>query len=267
MISSLYSKWNDLTHKLEKRMFSYGETMRRKLTDNELAKIGIREFFSLLWTNVVVSTRNMFEFFKVAIHYYWNVSFFKADIALRLMYLFHNPFTISKRFLMARGEKNVYAYGETPLTSLELIACEAQIEPRDTVYELGSGRGRNCFWLNSFKGCSVVGIEFIPEFVQRANKIKDRLKIKGIEFRLGDMCEADFSGGTVFYLYGTCLDDASIKKLVKKFSLLPAGTKIITVSYSLLDYTDKPFFEVMKRFTVPFNWGEADVFIHVVKAR
>lgn len=265
MISLIYDKWNDLTHWFEKNLFNCGEAMRRKLVESSRSKMTFREFFSLLWLNTVVMARNAVEFVKVAAKYYWNISFLKADIALRLMYFFHNPFSISKRFLMHKGEKEVYAYGETPLTSMEIIAREAQIGPQDCVYELGSGRGRNCFWLNSLLGCSVVGIEFIPEFVERANRIKDKLDFKGVEFRLGDMCEADYSGATVCYLYGTCLDDASIRKLMKKFEKLPLGTKIITVSYSLMDYTDKPFFEVMKRFTVPFTWGEADVYIHVVK--
>lgn len=264
MISLIYSKWNDLAEWLDKKLYIYGETMRRKLVKSFRTKMTIREFLSLLWLNVRVTGRNAIEFFKVAARYYGNLSFLKADSALRLMYFFHNPFSISKRFLMRKGEKEVYAYGETPLTSLEIIADEAQIKPYDRVFELGSGRGRNCFWLNSWIGCSVVGIEFVPEFVERANRIKDRLNFKGIEFRLEDMCEADYSGATVLYLYGTCLDEGSIKKLVKKFSKLPVGTKIITVSYSLIDYVEKPFFEVMKRFIVPFTWGEADVYIHVV---
>lgn len=224
-----------------------------------------REFFELLWINFTVMTRNIWEFFKVAFRYYSNVSFLKADVALRLMYLFHNPFSISKRFLMKKGEKEIYAYGETPLTTLEKISRECAIGPEDCVYELGAGRGRGCFWLNSFVGCSVVGIEYIPEFVERANRIKNRLGIQRIEFRLEDMLKTDYSGATVCYLYGTCLEDKAIKELIQKFSRLPVGTKIITVSYPLSEYCDKPLFEVVKHFTAPFTWGEADVYIQRVK--
>jgi len=233
--------------------------------DEEGLRMSVKEFFSLLWMNFVVMVRNTVEFIKVAFRYYGTFSFLKADLALRLMYLFHNPYKISKRFLMNKGADDVYAYGETPLTSLEVIAHECNIGPQDRVFELGAGRGQTCFWLNSFIGCSVVGIEFVPEFIQRANLIKRRLGIQNIEFRLADMVKTDYTGATVCYLYGTCLDDASIKALVQKFSKLPPGTKIISVSYPLTDYTDKDCFEVMKRFTVPYTWGNADVFLQIVK--
>lgn len=233
--------------------------------DNEGLRMSLKEFFSLFWVNLVVSLRNAIEFVKVAFNYYGNVSFLKADLSLRLMYLFHNPYKISKRFLMHKGAKDVYAYGETPLTSLEIIARECRIGPQDCVFELGAGRGRTCFWLHSFIGCSVVGLEYIPEFVDRANLIKKKLGFKKIEFRLADMLTADYSGATVCYLYGTCLDESSIEKLVSKFSKLPSGTKIITVSYPLTDYAAETAFEVMKRFTVPFTWGTSDVFLQIVK--
>ena len=224
-----------------------------------------REFFSLLKLNILVSLRNMAEFMRVACRYYSSWTFFKEDLSLRLMYLFHNPFSISRRFLQKRGEPDVYAYGETPLTSLEKIAKEAQITSKDCVYELGAGRGATCFWLHQFIGCSVVGIEYVPEFVERAERIRRRLKVKGIEFRLADMLKTDFKGATVCYLYGTCLDEHAIKLLIQKFKKLPVGTKIITVSYPLTDYTADPCFHIMKRFSVPFTWGSADVYLHVIE--
>ena len=228
-------------------------------------KMEIKEFFTLMWINLVVLYRNAIEYCKVIARYYGSLSFLKTDFSLILMYLFHNPFTISKRFLQNAGEPNIYAYGETPLTSLEIIAKETQIGTSDCVYELGCGRGRSCFWLNSFTGCSVVGIEHIPEFVERANLIRNKLGIENVTFINEDICNVDYSPATVCYLYGSCLDDVTINKLVEKFSHLAPGTKIITVSFSLADYTDAKWFEIMKRFTVQYTWGIADVYLHIIK--
>lgn len=225
----------------------------------------IKEFFTLIWINFVVFFRNAFEYSKVVIRYYGSWKFLKADISLILMYFFHNPFSISKRFLQNKGEKEVHAYGETPLTSLEIIAREAQIGPKDIVYELGSGRGRCCFWLNSFTGCSVVGIEQVPDFVERANRIRNKLKIQKVTFINQDFCDVDLSPATLCYLYGTCLDDLTIKKLIDKFSHLAIGTKIITISFSLADYTNASWFETMKHFTVQYTWGTADAYVHIIK--
>lgn len=229
------------------------------------SRLGIKEWLSLLWLNYKVQIKNTKEFFVIVFKYYNNLSFLKADLSLRLMYLFHNPYTISKRFLMKRGENEVYAYGETPLTTLETISQECKIGPKDTVFELGCGRGRTCFWLNSFTKCKVVGIEYIPEFVDRAKRIKNKLEIDGVEFRQEDFCKADYSKATICYLYGTCLDEQSILTLIKKFSTLPIGTKIITVSYPLSDYTTDTRFEVMKRFIGKFTWGETDIYLQVIK--
>jgi tRNA A58 N-methylase Trm61 len=148
---------------------------------------------------------------------------------------------------------------------MDHISKECQITPQDTVFELGSGRGRACFWLNTFIGCKVVGIEYIPEFVKRANTIKTRFEIEDVEFRQQDMLNTDYSNATVVYLYGTNLEDSAIQKLVEKFQALASGTKIITISYSLNEYTSQPIFEVMKHFTAPFPWGMADVYLQIKK--
>lgn len=238
--------------------------MLEKSDNRTGSTMSVKEFFSLLWLNFVVFVKNTIEFFRVAFRYYGSFSFLKTDLALRLMYLFNNPFKISKRFLQKKGENEIYAYGETPLTSLDVIVKECELNNKDCVFELGCGRGRTGFWLHSFVGCSVVGIEYVPEFVERANAVKKFFKIPNIEFRLADMATADFEGGTVFYLYGSCLEDKTIKALASKMAKMPSGTKIITVSYSLLEYDENNAFEVMKRFTVPYTWGEADVFLQVV---
>ncbi len=66
---------------------------------------------------------------------------------------------------------------ETPLTSLEVIARECQLSVRDVVFELGCGRGRTCFWLNQFIGCAVIGIDYVPAFIEKALKVKRRFHI------------------------------------------------------------------------------------------
>lgn len=228
----------------------------------KLSTTDIKDFIKLLGLHLTVQAKNFIEYLKVIAKYYSNWPFFKTDIGLQLIYLFDNPFSISKRFLIKKGEEDTYAYGETPLTTFETIAKECRIKPTDTFYELGCGRGRICFWIHSFIKCKTVGIDYIPEFVNRGNRIVNRLHLQNIQFRQENIIDTQFSDGTVFYLYGTCLEDAFIEKLAAKLALLPSGTKIITISYPLTDYSQK--FEVMKRFPAHFNWGTADVYLQVV---
>jgi len=219
---------------------------------------------NLFWLSLVVKKRNFVDYLKTVAHYYSNLTFMKADLLLLSHYLFKSPYKISKEFLQKRREEEVYAYGETPLTTLDLISKECQINKRDTVFELGCGRGRSCFWLNTILGCKVVGLEYIPEFVEIAEKVKTTCGLENLTFRCENFLETNFEGATVIYLYGTCLEDDFIKKLSAKFAKLPAGTKIITVSYPLSDYADNSHFTLMKRFSAPFTWGEADVYLHLL---
>jgi len=223
----------------------------------------VKEFLNLLFINCKIRIINFIDYFHIVFNYYSNLSFLKVDSLLVFSYLFNSPFSMSKRFLLQQGEKNLYTYGETPLTTLEYISNECRLSARDKVFELGCGRGRTCFWLNLFIGCSVVGIDYVPEFIQRANKLVLRFNLSNIQFREENLLESDLSGATVIYLYGTCYSKTFIQSLVERLSELPRGVKIITVSYPLSDYTSMPEFEVMKRFPAQFTWGEADVYLQV----
>lgn len=225
----------------------------------------LKEIIELLGLRLVVMKRNFVEYCKVIWRYYGNKAFRKADLALLKSYIFRSPYKISKQFLINQGAEDVHVYGETPLTTLEFIAAQSNLKGSDTVYELGCGRGRSCFWLNAFIGCRAIGIEYIPQFVEKADNVKKRYNVPGVEFYLKDILEADLEGASVIYLYGTCYDDTFIQKLIKKFEKLPPGTKIITVSYPLSDYTKKNNFELVKVFSAEFTWGEGDVYLQVRK--
>lgn len=225
----------------------------------------IKEYTGLAWLHLKVKLSQFSDYLKVLFLYYPNFSFFKADVGIILTYLFDNPFTISKRFLMREGEDDLYQYGETPLTTLATIMQECGVTKTDTIFELGSGRGRTCFWMSEVLGAQTVGIEHIPEFVQRANRIKRKVGVTKASFRQENMLESDLTGATTIYLYGTCYQDDFIEKLAEKLSQLPSGTKIITVSYPLTDYTKANTFEVMKRFPARFTWGTGDVYLHVIR--
>ena len=233
----------------------------------------LREWSTLFWVHFKVKFINLIEYGQVVIHYYPNVNFAKIDSALLLSYLFLNPYHISSRFLSQKGEEELFTYGETPLTTLERIAHNSGITSQDVVFELGCGRGRTCFWLNQFIGCSVVGVDFVPTFIEKGNKIKKRFQVKGVSFRLEDflqpkLCETNlnvnlnfFQGATVIYLYGSCLSAKEIRHLISLFTTLPEGTTVITVSYPLTDYQSKAPFTITKQFPALFTWGEAEVFV------
>ncbi|MDR3624445.1 MAG: methyltransferase domain-containing protein [Chlamydiales bacterium] len=221
----------------------------------------VKELPSLVYLNFLVKVKYWIENLRVAKRFYRNKLFFKIDIALKLYYFFDSPFKVSKTFLQAIGEEELYTYGETPLTTLEQIIKEMKIEPDSLFLDLGSATGRTSFWIHCFTGAKVLGIEHNPRFVNNAKRIKERFHLSDVQFRRDDIRNADFSAVKGVYLYGTCFEEPFLKILGEKLENLPPGASIATVSYPIDNYTRKPIFEVVKELTLPFSWGRASVYI------
>lgn len=217
----------------------------------------------LLWTRSRVAFYEFKEYFKVLFRYYSHWQFCKVDLRLIASYFFSSPFEISKQFLIQKGEQDVYTYGETPLTTMDLIAQQVEITSDDVFYELGCGRGRACFWVRFFRGCKVIGIDFVPEFIETAIQIANFEKVAEIQFRNENFLECDLGDATIIYLYGLQLPDQEIQKLAKRLETLPTGAKLISVGYPLKDYYSNSCYEVMHCFTAPFPWGETEVYLQV----
>jgi len=65
----------------------------------------------------------------------------------------------------------------------------ANIKPGDTVIDLGSGAGNDCFVARAMVGDSgqVIGIDFTKEMIEKAIDNADKLGFKNVQFRLGDI--------------------------------------------------------------------------------
>ena len=65
----------------------------------------------------------------------------------------------------------------------------AQIKPGDTVIDLGSGAGNDCFVARHETGPTgkVIGIDFTPAMIDRARCNADTLGYNNVEFRAGDI--------------------------------------------------------------------------------
>lgn len=207
----------------------------------------------------------LMEYLQSVWRYYGHRSFRNVDLALVVNYFGANPYYIARCFAELQGDKDLYTYGETPLTVLEEISRRCGVTAADTVFELGCGRGRACFWLRTVLGCQrVIGVDNNPYFISMAQRIVRKFAIQDLEFRCEDMLHADLSGATVVYLYGSSFDADFVERLAAKIGKLPKGTKVITVSYPLGDYVKKPLFEKMDAFQTRFTWGEATVYYQQV---
>ena len=225
----------------------------------------IGEPFQLFYTFFKVSVGNFLEERFVQKNFHKNLRFKKVDSDLAEGYKEKSPYQISKEFLQQKGEINIHVYGETYLSTMYKVAKRIGISTNDHVVEMGCGRGRTSLFLASHFGCKVHGVDWIKAFTENASQVSARNSLSCATFSCNNMIEEDLSFATVIYLYGTCLDDSTILTLIKKFSALPKGTKIITVSYSLLEYCEKPIFFLKDHFTARYPWGRTEIFIQELR--
>ena len=227
----------------------------------------VKERLELLYLYFVVKKRNFIEAMRVLWRYDRRPAFALTHILFTLQYLFINPYTIARRHLRTNGDDDTCAYGETPLTSFHTLATECEITEDDTLIELGCGRGLGMFWLNTFIGCHVIGVDVVPLFIMKGKHITRLLNNKEVAFCNDSFLNTDYSGVTTVYFYGTGFDEKIIESLISTLATLPTGTKIITVSYPLTDYTDNPIFTTIKSFPITFAWGQTDAYLTIINAK
>jgi len=83
----------------------------------------------------------------------------------------------------------------------------AQIKPGDTVIDLGSGAGNDCFIARSLTGETgkVIGIDFTEAMISKARINADKLGYNNVEFRQGDIEQMPVGGGVADVVVSNCV--------------------------------------------------------------
>jgi arsenite methyltransferase len=90
----------------------------------------------------------------------------------------------------------------------------AALQPGETVLDLGSGGGLDCFLAARQVGDQghVIGVDMTPEMLERARLAADRLAIKNVEFRLGFLEKLPVDSATVDAVISNCVINLSPDK-------------------------------------------------------
>jgi len=83
----------------------------------------------------------------------------------------------------------------------------ASLQPGQTVLDLGSGAGLDCFFAAKKVGETgkVIGVDMTPEMIERAQSSAKRLKIQNVEFRQGYLEELPVESNTVDVIISNCV--------------------------------------------------------------
>ncbi|HLY68528.1 MAG TPA: arsenite methyltransferase [Puia sp.] len=83
----------------------------------------------------------------------------------------------------------------------------AKIKKEDTVIDLGSGAGNDCFIARADTGESgrVIGIDFTPAMIERARINAEKLGFNNVEFRQGDIEKMPVSSNVADVIVSNCV--------------------------------------------------------------
>jgi len=125
---------------------------------------------------------------------------------------------------LPNGESNIsYGCGD-PITL-------ASLQPGQTVLDLGSGAGLDCFFAARKVGENghVIGVDMTPEMIERARSSAERLNIRNVEFRQGYLEALPVDSSTVDVIISNCVINLSpdkAKVFAEAFRVLKPGGKL-----------------------------------------
>jgi arsenite methyltransferase len=83
----------------------------------------------------------------------------------------------------------------------------AQIKHGDTVIDLGSGAGNDCFVARAITGETgkVIGIDFTDKMIEKARINAEKLNYRNVEFRMGDIENMPVAGNVADVVISNCV--------------------------------------------------------------
>ncbi|HKJ39468.1 MAG TPA: arsenite methyltransferase, partial [Anaerolineales bacterium] len=107
----------------------------------------------------------------------------------------------------------------------------ASLKPGQTVLDLGSGAGLDCFFAAKQVGETgyVIGVDMTPEMLDRARSSAKRLNLTNVDFRQGYLEELPVESNTVDVIISNCVINLSPDKekvFAEAFRVLNTGGKL-----------------------------------------
>jgi SAM-dependent methyltransferase len=131
--------------------------------------------------------------------------------------------------------KKVVPYVPTSPETVSAMLKLACVEKNDLVIDLGCGDGRIVIAAAKEYGAHGIGVDIDPERIKEAWENAQKEGVANlIEFRLGDLFNADIRKATVVALY--LLPNVNMKLRPKLWRELKPGTRVVSHSFDMEDW-------------------------------
>jgi hypothetical protein len=98
-------------------------------------------------------------------------------------------------------ESGMIYFQKTPAGIILALIERAEFKPTDVFFDLGSGLGQVSILVNLLGSVISNGVEIEPAYYNYAKSSVDALHLSDVEFTLADARNADYSSGTIFFMY------------------------------------------------------------------
>jgi predicted RNA methylase len=126
-------------------------------------------------------------------------------------------------------EPEMVYYQKTPARIVFELVGKSHFMKEEVFVDLGSGLGQVAILVNLLTGITTKGIEFEPAFCDYARHCAAELSLSNVSFINIDARQADYSGGTIFFMFTPFKGEImrEVLEILRKESLL-RKIKIIT---------------------------------------
>ena len=139
-------------------------------------------------------------------------------------------------------EPDMIYYQKTPARIVFELVEQSQFRKEDVFVDLGSGLGQVAILVHLLTGISAKGVEFEPAFYNYAQDCAAELNLSHVTFINADARKADYSEGTVFFMFtpfrGGILQEVlallrkeSLQRKIKIITYGPCTTEVALQSW------------------------------------